>query len=391
MGFLKRVFTKLLLNFTWWVNRKDIAGNHLFAGGFLGLDNIGVFDRSKPLPGGGRLEQADGTAWMAFYATTMLAMALELAAEDSTYEDIASKFFEHFVHIADAMNTLGGCGLWHDKDGFYYDQLHIDGGATTPLSVRSIVGIIPLFAVEVLEEEVIDLLPGFRKRMEWFLKYRPDLARQVAYCECSRDGDHASNGSHRPGRGGRRLLAIPSRERLVRVLQYIFDESEFLSPYGVRGLSRRHAAEPFVFWADGEEHRVEYVPGEANTGLFGGNSNWRGPIWFPVNYLLIEAIERYHHFYGDDLTIECPTGSGRRVNLYQASQELRRRLSSIFQTDANGRRPCHGEDQRYVRDPHWRDLVLFYEYFHGDTGRGVGASHQTGWTALAATLLRDFG
>jgi len=385
VAFLKRCFTKLLLNFTWWVNRKDIVGNHLFAGGFLGLDNIGVFDRSKPLPGGGRLEQADGTAWMAFYATTMLAMALELAGEDPTYEDIASKFFEHFVHIADAMNTLGGMGLWHEQDGFYYDQLRVDD-ASTPLNIRSIVGIIPLFAVEALEEDVIARLPGFRKRMEWFLKYRPDLARQITYCERSGKKEGAANGYTG---GGRRLLAIPSRERLLRVLAYIFDENEFLSDYGVRALSRRHRDEPFVFWADGQEHRVDYVPGEANTGLFGGNSNWRGPIWFPVNYLVVEALERYHYFYGDSVKIEVPTGSGRWMTLNEASQELRRRLSSIFLADSAGRRPCHGGEARYARDPHWRDLILFYEYFHGDTGRGVGASHQTGWTALVATLMRD--
>jgi hypothetical protein len=398
IGFLKRTFTKLLLNFTWWVNRKDVAGNHLFAGGFLGLDNIGVFDRSKPLPGGRRLEQADGTAWMAFYATTMLAMSLELAAHDSTYEDIASKFFEHFVHIADAMNSLGGMGLWHDDDGFYYDQLRTDD-VSEPLGVRSIVGIIPLFAVEVLEEEVIERLPGFRKRMEWFLKHRPDLARHVTYCEKShgrqaapQESSHTGNGNEErrdAGRPHRRLLAIPSRDRLERTLEYLLDESEFLAPHGVRALSRRHRDHPFVLWSDGQEHRVDYVPGESNTALFGGNSNWRGPIWLPVNYLLIEALERYHHFYGDEVRVECPRASGRWMNLYEASQELRRRLASLFLPDAAGRRPCHGDDPRYARDPHWRDLALFYEYFHGDNGRGVGASHQTGWTALAATIMRD--
>jgi hypothetical protein len=389
VAFLKRVFTKLLLNFTWWVNRKDVAGNHLFAGGFLGLDNIGVFDRSKPLPGGGRLEQADGTAWMAFYASTMLAMALELAQYDDTYEDIASKFFEHFVHIADAMNTLGGRGLWHEDDGFYYDQLRVDE-ATTPLGIRSIVGIIPLFAVEVLVQDDIDRLPGFRKRMDWFLRHRPDLAQHIAYCERSRDkraDDHEQNGASPAG--SQRLLAIPSRERLERVLRYVLDENEFLAPHGVRALSRCHRDRPFVLWADGQEHRVEYSPGESTTPLFGGNSNWRGPIWFPVNYLLIEALERYHHFYGDRVRVECPVGSGRWGNLFDASQELRRRLAKIFLPDHAGNRPCHGGDERYARDPYWRHLPLFYEYFHGDNGRGVGASHQTGWTALAATILRD--
>jgi hypothetical protein len=385
VGFLKRVFTKLLLNFTWWVNRKDVSGHHLFAGGFLGLDNIGVFDRSKPLPGGGRLEQADGTAWMAFYASTMLAMSLELSQYDDTYEDIASKFFEHFVHIADAMNTLGGMGLWHEADGFYYDQLKVEE-SVAPLGIRSIVGIIPLFAVEVLKQADIDRLPGFKKRMEWFLKNRPDLGRHIAYC----DRSHPSqDGEHDAGAPGRRLLAIPSQERLERVLRYLFDESEFLAPHGIRALSRIHREHPFVLVADGQEHRVDYTPGESTSGLFGGNSNWRGPIWLPINYLVVEALERYHHFYGDEVQVECPTGSGRPVNLFEASQELRRRLANIFLPDARGRRVCHGDDPRYAADPHWRGLPLFYEYFHGDTGRGIGASHQTGWTALVATILRD--
>jgi hypothetical protein len=385
VAFLKRVFTKLLLNFTWWVNRKDVAGNHLFAGGFLGLDNIGVFDRSKPLPGGGRLEQADGTAWMAFYASTMLAMAMELAQYDNTYEDIASKFFEHFVHIADAMNTLGGMGLWHEEDGFYYDQLKLDE-SVVPVGIRSIVGIVPLFAVEVLEQADINRLPGFRKRMDWFLKHRPDLGRHIAYCEHSQHDDDDEHDGHN---AGRRLLAIPSRERLERVLCYLLDESEFLAPHGVRALSRFHRDQPYVLWADGQEHRVDYTPGESTTGLFGGNSNWRGPIWMPVNYLVIESLERYHHFYGDEISVECPTGSGVRMNLLEASQELRRRLTSLFLPDPSGRRPCHGDDVRYATNPFWRKLPLFYEYFHGDTGRGVGASHQTGWSALVATILRD--
>ncbi len=386
VAFLKRVFTKLLLNFTWWVNRKDVAGNHLFAGGFLGLDNIGVFDRSKPLPGGGRLEQADGTAWMAFYASTMLAMAMELAQYDDTYEDIASKFFEHFVHIADAMNTLGGMGLWHEDDGFYYDQLKMDD-TVAPLGIRSIVGIIPLFAVEVLEQSDIDRLPGFRKRMEWFLKYRPDLGRHIAYCDRAHHDEKIH--PHDKPNTGHRLLAIPSRERLERVLRYLLDESEFLAPNGIRALSRFHCEHPFMLWADGQEHRVDYTPGESTTGLFGGNSNWRGPIWFPVNYLVIEALERYHHFYGDYVRVECPTGSGRYMNLFEVSQELRRRLAKLFLQDASGRRACHGDDARYASDPHWRGFPLFYEYFHGDTGRGIGANHQTGWTALIATILRD--
>jgi hypothetical protein len=374
--FLARAFQKLLINFTWWVNRKDVEGKHLFSGGFLGMDNIGVFDRSNALPTGGHLEQADGTAWMAFYCTTMLAMALELAAEDPAYEDVASKFFEHFVAIADAMNTLGGSGLWDEHDGFYYDQLHVNG-RTTPLKVRSMVGLVPLFAAEVLEEDVISKLPGFAKRTRWFLENRSDLARHISYLEKLHEGEaHAHY-----------LLAIPSRHRLERVLGYLLNEQEFLSEHGVRALSRVHAAEPFVLRANGDEFRVEYQPGESGNGLFGGNSNWRGPIWFPVNYLLIEALERYHHYYGEEMKVECPAGSGRMLSLMEVAGELRRRLSRIFLPDASGRRPCHGAETRYSDDPHWRDLVLFYEYFHGDTGRGVGASHQTGWTALVAECL----
>ena len=376
--FLARAFQKLLLNFTWWVNRKDIEGNNMFGGGFLGLDNIGVFDRSQPLPTGGRLEQADGTAWMAFFCSTMLAIALELASEDPSYEDIASKFFEHFVAIADAMNTLGGSGLWDEVDGFYYDQLKM-GNHGQPMRIRSVVGIIPLFAAEILDPQTLDKLPGFKHRMNWFLKNRKDLARQITICE--RDPAAAD------AKKSRLLLAIPSRERLQRVLRRVLDESEFLSPYGLRALSRTHSADPFVFRTDGQELQVDYVPGESNTGMFGGNSNWRGPIWFPVNYLLVEALERYHHFYGDDFKVECPTDSGQWLTLKEVAAELSRRLANLFLPDEAGRRACHGEDSRYANDPHWRHLVLFYEYFHGDTGRGCGASHQTGWTALVTRLM----
>jgi hypothetical protein len=372
--FLARVFQKLLLNFTWWVNRKDEHGNNLFSGGFLGLDNIGIFDRSQPLPTGGSLQQADGTAWMAFYASTMLSMALELASHDPIYEDMASKFFEHFVGIVDAMNSFGGTGLWDEADGFYYDQL-LAGGVSTPLRTRSMVGIIPLFAVEVLEQEVIDGLPGFKARMQWFLDNRADLARHIASVD------------FRAGGHGHRLLAVPSKDRLVRVLRYVLDESEFLSPYGIRALSRVHRDRPFVLHVGGREHRVDYVPGDSDSGLFGGNSNWRGPIWFPLNFLLIEALERYHHFYGDDLRVECPTGSGRYLNLEQVAAELGRRLSSLFLPREDGSRPCHGSERRYADDPNFRDLLLFSEYFHGDDGRGVGASHQTGWTALVISCL----
>jgi hypothetical protein len=371
--FLARAFQKLLLNFTWWVNRKDTAGNNLFSGGFLGLDNIGVFDRSQPLPTGGHLDQADGTAWMAFYSATMLSMALELAQEDASYEDLASKFFEHFVAIVDAMNTVGGTGLWDEADGFYYDRLNYEGG-TIPLRTRSMVGALPLIAVEVLEEDVIAKLPGFKKRMDWFLENRRDLSRHIAY-------DELAGSEH-----GQRLLAVPSRARLERVLGYLLDEAEFLSPHGLRSLSRVHRERPYVFSAGGNDYRVDYVPGDSNTGLFGGNSNWRGPVWFPLNYLMVEALERYHHYYGDSLKVECPKGSGQLMNLKQVSEELSSRLASLF-LPKNGARPCHGEDVRYASDPYFQELVLFHEYFHGDTGKGVGASHQTGWTALVVRCL----
>jgi hypothetical protein len=372
-NFLERVFQKLLLNFNWWVNRKDHEGKNIFSGGFLGLDNIGVFDRSQALPTGGHLEQADGTAWMAFYSLTMLSMALELAKTNPAYEDMASKFFEHFVGIADAINTVGGTGLWSDDDGFYYDQLHLDS-RNTPLRVRSMVGLLPLIACEVLEDADVDQLPAFKKRMRWFLENRKDLAGQVSFAV---------------GQHGHALLAIPSRDRLLRVLRYLLDENEFLSPYGLRSVSKVHDRAPYSFVHDGQDFRVDYVPGEGNTGLFGGNSNWRGPIWFPVNYLLVEALQRYHHFYGDDLKVECPLGSGRFLNLEQAAQEISNRLAGLFRRGPDDARPCHGGDRRYAEDPHFRDLVLFHEYFHAETGRGVGASHQTGWTALVVRLLED--
>ncbi len=378
--FLERCFQKLLLNFTWWVNRKDSEGRNLFAGGFLGLDNIGIFDRSTTLPHGQRLEQADGTAWMAFYALTMLNIALELAQRpdggvNTAYEDMASKFFEHFVQIADAMNTLGGQGLWDEQDGFYYDQILDDGNPPVPLRTRSLVGLLPLIAVELLDEQRIAALPGFKKRMDWFLAHRSDLAVHVSYCR--RGGAH-----------GHRLLALPSRERLQRLLAYLLDEREFLSPFGIRSLSRYHEAHPFELNVQGEHKTVRYVPGESDSHMFGGNSNWRGPVWFPITYLLIEALERYHHFYGDDLTVELPTGSGHRVTLLEASREIARRMTRLFEPDENGHRPCHGGDPRYAADPAWRELILFHEFFHADTGRGCGASHQTGWTALVARLIR---
>ena len=370
--FLSRIFQKLLLNFTWWVNRKDSEGNNLFGGGFLGLDNIGVFDRSKPLPTGGSLEQADATAWMAFYCGTMLSMALELARDNPACEDMASKFFEHFVAIADAMNRLGGSGLWCEQDGIYYDQLR-SGSAVTPLRIRSLVGLLPLLACEVLEQETVDRLPGFKRRLQWFIDNRPDLACRISVAAQGR---------------GHRLLAIPSRERLERVLRLMLDENEFLSPHGIRSVSRVHGERPYVFEVGGEQHRVDYTPGESTTGLFGGNSNWRGPIWFPVNYLLIEALQRYHHFYGDDLKVECPTGSGQWMTLDKVARELSRRLASLFLPDASGHRPFHGDDPLFARDPHFAEHLVFNEYFHGDTGRGLGASFQ-GWTLLVANCLED--
>lgn len=374
--FLARVFQKLLINFTWWVNRKDIMGKNLFAGGFLGLDNIGIFDRSRPLPAGEHLEQADGTAWMAFYCLTMLAMAMELARHDAAYEDVASKFFEHFIAIADAMNTLDGSGLWNDEDGFYYDHLHVNGQALS-LKIRSLVGLVPLCAVTILDDDLLEQLPGFRRRMQWFLQYRSDLANQITYLQ------ELDNGT------SRYLLAIPSRERLERVLTYMFSEQEFLSPYGIRSLSRYHKDHPYRFTIDGNEHYVQYLPAESDSDMFGGNSNWRGPVWFPLNYLLIDALRTYHRFYGRSLQIEYPTGSGVQCDLATVADDISRRLANLFVPDDTGVRPCHRHETIYATDPHFRDLLLFYEYFDGDTGRGAGASHQTGWTGLVANLLRD--
>jgi hypothetical protein len=378
--FLERVFHKLLLNFTWWVNRKDSEGMNVFEGGFLGLDNIGVFDRSRPLPTGGRLAQSDCTSWMAMFCLNMLAIALELAAEDDVYEDVASKFWEHFLFISDAMNNLGkdGISLWDDKDGFYYDVLHMHGKGSEPLRVRSMVGLIPLFAVSSIEPEVLDRLPNFKRRMYWFIENRPDLIGNVS---CMRT----------PGMGERRLLAVAYRERLEKVLRVMLDESEFLSPYGVRAVSRYHKDHPYILKVNGDEHRVDYEPGESTSGLFGGNSNWRGPVWFPVNYLLIESLQKFHHYYGDDLKVECPTGSGNMMNLWEVSEELSRRLSHIFLEDENGRRPVFGTAEKFQTDEHFRDHLLFFEYFHGDNGSGVGASHQTGWTGLVAKLLQQSG
>jgi hypothetical protein len=378
--FLERVFQKLLLNFTWWVNRKDAEGMNIFEGGFLGLDNIGVFDRSAKLPTGGHLDQSDGTSWMAMYSLNMLAIALELANGNPAYEDMASKFWEHFLYIAHAMNNRGddGISLWDEEDGFFYDVLHLPNGARRALKVRSMVGLIPLFAVETIEPYILDKLPAFKRRMEWFIANRPDLTQHVA---CMRT----------PGHDERRLLSVVWPDRLRRVLQVMLDEGEFLSDYGVRALSRRHLHEPFSLVVDGQEHRVTYEPAESSSGLFGGNSNWRGPIWFPVNYLLVEALQKYHHYLGDDFQVACPTGSTRLLNLSEVATDLSQRMTGIFLRDAEGRRPVFGGCALFNDDPHWREMVPFHEYFNGDTGAGVGASHQTGWTALVAKLLQQSG
>jgi hypothetical protein len=376
-AFLERCFHKLLMNFTWWVNQKDTLGNNVFEGGFLGLDNIGVFDRSAPLPTGGILEQSDGTSWMAMYSLNMLTIALELAQYDLAYEDIASKFFEHFLYIATAANG-GDEALWNEQDGFYYDLLRLPSGEWFHLTIRSMVGIIPLFAMETIEPTVLDKLPGFRARMEWFLRNRPDLC-----CNLASMTDK--------GMGERRMLSLVSPHRLRRILQRVLDENEFLSPYGVRALSRFHAAHPYTLHVDGATYQVRYEPAESTTGLFGGNSNWRGPIWFPVNYLLIESLQRFHHYLGEDFKVEYPVGTGNKLDLWEVAAELSQRLSALFLRDKNGRRPAFGPYPKFHEDPHFRDYHLFYEYFHGDTGAGLGASHQTGWTALVAKLLAQNG
>ncbi|EMI16954.1 hypothetical protein RMSM_06128 [Rhodopirellula maiorica SM1] len=378
--FLARAFQKLLINFTWWVNRKDPRGKNIFAGGFLGLDNIGVFDRSKPLPQG-HLEQADGTAWMAFYCGTMLRMAIELAEDEIAYGDMASKFFEHYVAIAEAMNSMDGSGLWDNDDGFYYDHLYVDG-KSIPIRVRSLVGLLPLMTGVILEEPIIEKLPGFKRRMLWFLRNRNDLSQHMTYMERE---------DAKLGKPCNRLLAIPSEDRFRHLITVMLDENEFLSPFGIRSLSAAHRDQPFVFDFGGQHHEVRYLPGESDSGMFGGNSNWRGPIWFPTNFLLIQALKRYYVFYGDDFKVECPTGSGVMMTLMEVARELERRLISIFEVDDNGARPSHGKVQQYADDPAWKDLVLFYEYFHADEGTGLGASHQTGWTALIATILRSHG
>jgi Glycosyl hydrolase family 63 C-terminal domain len=376
VAFLERVFHKLLLNFTWWVNRKDADGRNVFQGGFLGLDNIGVFDRSRPLPTGGRISQADGTAWMGMFCLSMLRIALELACEDKVYEDVATKFFEHFLLIAGALNNLGGSGipLWDDDDCFFYDVLQLPSGEIRKLKVRSLVGLIPLLAVEAFDPELVDRLPSFRRRMDWFLQHRPDLASLVSRW-------------HVPGEEDRRLFALARGHRMKCLLKRMLDPNEFLSDYGIRGISRYHLDHPYDLQVDGATYEVRYEPGESTTGLFGGNSNWRGPVWMPINFLLIESLRKFHHYYGDDFLVECPTGSGQMLTLEQIADEIATRLKRIFVRGSDGRRPVFGDVDLFQNDPLWRDYIPFYEYFHGDTGRGCGASHQSGWTSLIANLL----
>ena len=376
-AFLERVFHKLLLNFTWWVNRKDADNRNVFQGGFLGLDNIGVFDRSKPIAGGGRLDQADGTSWMAMYSLNMMRIAIELALENPVYEDIATKFFEHFLQIARAMNNIGGSGIgmWDEQDKFYYDVLHFPNGDVQPLKIRSLVGLTPLFAVETIEPETLERLPGFAERLEWIMENRPELASLVSRW-------------HEPGRGERRMLSLLRGHRMKCLLRRMLDETEFLSDFGIRALSKTHEQNPYSFQSGTETLSVDYQPAESNTNMFGGNSNWRGPIWFPMNYLLIESLQKFHHYYGDDFLIECPVGSDRQITLRAAAQEISDRLTRIFLKNESGVRPVFGHQPTVQNDPEFFDNILFYEYFHGDNGRGVGASHQTGWTALIAKLLQ---
>ena len=377
-AFLERVFHKLLLNFTWWVNRKDAQNRNIFQGGFLGLDNIGVFDRDKPLPGGGFLDQADATSWMAMYCLNLMRIALELASNNPVYQDIATKFFEHFLQIAEAVSGMGerGLGLWDDEDGFYYTAVNLPNDRRLWLKVHSIVGLLPLLAVETIDPALLQRVPDFQRRLKWHLEHRPELGRLVSRWDV-------------PGAGKQTLLSLLRGHRMKCLLARMLDETEFLSDYGVRAVSRYHRDHPYVFDVDGGQHfTVDYEPGESTSGMFGGNSNWRGPIWFPINYLIIESLQKFHHYYGDDFKIECPTRSGRYITILEVAEELTRRLSRVFLRNAQGRRAVFGTYEKFQTDVHFRDHIPFHEYFHGDTGRGVGASHQTGWTGLIAKLLQ---
>jgi hypothetical protein len=374
IDFLKRIFHKLLLNFTWWVNRKDSEGHNIFQGGFLGLDNIGAFDRSRSLPGGGHIEQADGTSWMAMYSLNLMDMALEIAQVDLAYEDTASKFFEHFVHIAESLNQFGAHGLWYEEDGFFYDALHFPDGKIMPLRVRSLVGLTSLLAVSVIRKDLLDRLKGFKKRLFWFLNNRQDLNKYMVIEELHEERDI--------------LLSLVNRNRLEKILQKMFDENEFLACGGIRSISKYHKENPFVLRLDGHEYMVDYEPAESTTGLFGGNSNWRGPVWIPINYLFIESFKKYYDYYGDNLKIEFPTGSGHFTDLWDIAKKISQKVTGIFVQDGNGNRAVHGGVEKYRTDPHFKDLVLFYEYFHGDNCKGLGASHQTGWTGLVAEMIQ---
>jgi hypothetical protein len=377
-AFLERIFQKLLLNFTWWTNRKDADGNNIFQGGFLGLDNISVFDRSSHLPTGGHIDQSDGTAWMAFYSLVMLKISLELAKENAIYQDLASKFYEHFLGIANAMTNCGGQGhcLWHDEDAFFYDALHLPDDTILPLKVRSLVGLIPLLAIETLEPEVSTTMPDFYRRMQWFTKQRPYLSGNMASIEAE-------------GMGKRHIASILTRERLQQVLHYLLDPEEFLSEYGIRSLSKFHQKNPYQFSFGDRVFSIQYQPAESESELFGGNSNWRGPIWFPINYLIIESLKKFYDFYGDDLLVECPVGSGQYKNLNDVALDLSKRLLRIFEKDNNGIRPVYNGTTGVKADPNGNLYPLFFEYFHGDTGAGLGASHQTGWTGLIGKLIQD--
>jgi len=380
--FLESIFHKLLLNFTWWVNKKDEEGKNVFQGGFLGLDNISVFDRSKPLPTGGHLDQSDGTAWMGFYCLEMLKIALELATENPVYQDTASKFFEHFLRIAGAMTGLHrrGISLWDDQDGFFYDVLHLPDDKVIPLKVRSLVGLMPLLAVETLEPDLLEGLPAFRRRLNWFFKNREYLRDDGNVACVKAPGDHS-----------RRLLSIVNRDRLVRVLERMLDEQEFLSDHGIRSLSKYHKDHPYTLHVNGEEHAISYQPAESESGLFGGNSNWRGPVWFPINYLLIEALQKFHHYFGDTLKVEYPTGSGNESTLGDVATDLSRRLIRLFRRNDGDERPIYVGQRMFRDDPNWSDLIQYFEYFHGDNGAGLGASHQTGWTGVVAKLIQQSG
>jgi hypothetical protein len=378
--FLERVFHKLMLNFTWWVNRLDAQGRNIFQGGFLGLDNIGVFDRSQPLPTGGTVSQSDGTAWMAMYALSLMRIALELAREDSAYQDVASKFFEHFLYIARAMSDIAGqgIGLWDEQDNFYYSVLSLPNGQNTPIRIRSVVGLIPLFAVEVIEQELLDLMPHFKSRLNWFLEKRADLADLVSRW-------------HEPGSKSRRLLSLARAFRMKKILQYMLDENEFLSPHGIRAMSRYYLEHPFILDTHGAHYELRYDPADSTSRMYGGNSNWRGPVWMPVNYLIVESLRRFYDYYGDDFKVECPTGSGKYMTLWEVAEELAGRLMRLCLRDEAGKRAAFGDNQKMQTDPNFRDYLQFYEYFNGDNGKGLGANHQTGWTGLIASLISEHG